>query len=60
MAWCGGESVEESGQLEHLENPGETTGTAALERTRTGLVKQAENQTLPLLAKILNPLLWIS
>jgi hypothetical protein len=50
----------EYGQLEHLGNPAETMAKATLERTGVGLAKQAESQTLPLMAKILNPLLWIS
>jgi hypothetical protein len=52
--------VEECGYPEPLENPGGTTATATLERTGIGLARSAENQTLLQMAKILNPLLWIS
>jgi hypothetical protein len=60
QVWCGGASVAESGQPKDLENPGGTTATATLERKEIDLVRQAANQTLLLLAKIPNPLLWIS
>jgi hypothetical protein len=57
MVWCGGASVAECGQPKHLENPGETTATATLERTKIDLARRAVNQTLPLMVKIPNPLL---
>jgi hypothetical protein len=50
----------ECGQPKPLENLGEMTATATLERKEIDLARQAANQTLLLLAKILNPLLWIS
>jgi hypothetical protein len=57
MVWCGGASVAECGQPKHLENPGETTATATLERTKIDLARSAESQTRLLTVKILNPLL---
>jgi hypothetical protein len=59
MVWCGGASVAECGQTEHLENPGGTTATAIPERTEIDLVGWAANQTLLLPVKIQNPLLSI-
>jgi hypothetical protein len=60
MVWCGDESVAECGPPEHLENPGETTATAAPERTGIDLEESAGTQTLLPLVKNLNPLPWIS
>jgi hypothetical protein len=59
MVWCGVVSVAECGQPEPLENLGEMTATATLERTEIDLARQAENQTLLLMVKIPNPPLLI-
>jgi len=49
-------SVEESGQLKHLENPAGRSATAALEWTEIDLAKPTVNQKPPLKEKNLNPL----
>jgi hypothetical protein len=49
-------SVEESGQLKHLENPAGRSATAALERTEIDLAKPTVNQRPLRKEKNLNPL----